>query len=88
MNYEATRAFEKDLSVIRHPKLLRQIADALVDIKTASALTSLPSVTPMVGHPSLYRIRVGDYRIGCRLEGETLVLARVLHRKDIYRYFP
>lgn len=35
-----------------------------------------------------YRIRVGDYRIGFMLDNDILVFMRVLHRKDIYRYFP
>lgn len=35
-----------------------------------------------------YRIRVGDYRIGFRLDNNILVFMRALHRKDIYRYFP
>ncbi|MGH2412635.1 MAG: type II toxin-antitoxin system RelE family toxin, partial [Microcystaceae cyanobacterium] len=35
-----------------------------------------------------YRIRLGDYRIGLFIEGKTVTFARVLHRKEIYRYFP
>ncbi|GIK72728.1 MAG: hypothetical protein BroJett021_17160 [Chloroflexota bacterium] len=35
-----------------------------------------------------YRIRVGDYRLGLALEGDTVILVRFLHRKEIYRYFP
>lgn len=32
-----------------------------------------------------YRFRIGDYRIVCDLEGGTLVVLLVGHRKDIYR---
>jgi mRNA-degrading endonuclease RelE of RelBE toxin-antitoxin system len=35
-----------------------------------------------------YRIRVGDYRIGIFIENEIITFARVLHRKELYRYFP
>ncbi len=34
------------------------------------------------------RIRIGDYRLGIIFDGETLIFERVLHRKEIYRYFP
>lgn len=36
----------------------------------------------------LYRIRIGDYRIGIFVEGKTVEFARVVHRKDIYQQFP
>ena len=35
-----------------------------------------------------YRLRVGDYRIGFFLEEDTIIFSRVLHRKEIYRFFP
>ncbi len=35
-----------------------------------------------------YRIRVGDYRIGVEVVGDEILFVRILHRKDIYRYFP
>lgn len=35
-----------------------------------------------------YRIRLGDYRIGLIFDDEVVTFVRVLHRKDIYRYFP
>jgi mRNA-degrading endonuclease RelE of RelBE toxin-antitoxin system len=40
------------------------------------------------GDENAYRIRIGDYRLGIFFDGETVIFARVLHRKDIYRYFP
>ena len=40
------------------------------------------------GEKKFYRIRVGDYRLGVKIEGETVTFIRFLHRKDIYRYFP
>jgi len=35
-----------------------------------------------------YRIRLGDYRLGLILKSDTLVFVRLLHRKDLYKYFP
>ncbi|MGL4377778.1 MAG: type II toxin-antitoxin system RelE family toxin [Microcoleaceae cyanobacterium] len=42
----------------------------------------------MKGDDNAYRLRVGDYRIGFYFDDETITFVRVLHRKDIYRYFP
>jgi len=40
------------------------------------------------GHPTAYRIRIQNYRVGIFQEGETVEFARILPRKDIYKYFP
>jgi mRNA-degrading endonuclease RelE of RelBE toxin-antitoxin system len=42
----------------------------------------------MAGFPGFYKARFGDYRLGARLDGEVLILERVLDRKEIYRKFP
>lgn len=42
----------------------------------------------LAGQTGAYRLRIGDYRLGFYWEGEKLTLARVLHRKEIYRFFP
>ena len=43
---------------------------------------------PLVGdRAGLWRYRVGDYRVVCRIEDDRLVVlvVRVAHRKDVYR---
>lgn len=42
----------------------------------------------MKGSESYYRIKLGDYRLGLRVENNKLIIIRFLHRKEIYRYFP
>jgi mRNA-degrading endonuclease RelE of RelBE toxin-antitoxin system len=39
------------------------------------------------GHEDRVRIRHGDWRAVCRIdrEAETVILERVVHRKEIYR---
>jgi len=32
-----------------------------------------------------YRLRVGDYRILFEIEGNKLIIYRILHRKDVYK---
>ncbi|HID86426.1 MAG TPA: type II toxin-antitoxin system RelE/ParE family toxin [Anaerolineae bacterium] len=42
------------------------------------------------GYRDYYKIRIGDYRIGLRLDFEQRVVEfrRVLHRSRVYRKFP
>ena len=42
----------------------------------------------MSGTTNFYRIRIGDYRIGVAVEGDTVEFVRCLARRDLYRYFP
>jgi hypothetical protein len=35
-----------------------------------------------------YRIRIGDYRLGLIINGNKVELIRLLHRKEIDRFFP
>ena len=45
-------------------------------------------VQQLKNYPGFYKIRFGDYRLGIKKEGETIIFECALHRKDIYRYFP
>lgn len=48
----------------------------------------MPNLKKMSGASGFYRIRMGDYRIGVAVEAGVVEFVRVLHRRDIYRYFP
>jgi mRNA interferase RelE/StbE len=51
-------------------------------------LAELNGVRKMEGYSNYYRIKLGEYRLGVKLEKSELELIRFLHRKDIYRRFP
>lgn len=40
------------------------------------------------GYTNYYRVRFGSYRVGLRVEGDTVSFERALHRREIYRFFP
>jgi mRNA interferase RelE/StbE len=40
------------------------------------------------GGGNYYRVRVGEYRVGLVIEGDSVTFMRFLDRKEIYRYFP
>lgn len=42
----------------------------------------------MKGFRNAFRIRIKDYRLGFYLEKDTILISRLLNRKDIYKYFP
>ncbi|WP_375494519.1 type II toxin-antitoxin system RelE/ParE family toxin [uncultured Nostoc sp.] len=52
------------------------------------SLDEISNLKKLKDADSTYRIRVGDYHVGFTVIGDTVTFVRVLHRKDIYRYFP
>jgi len=51
-------------------------------------ISQISGLKKIRGHKRYYRIKIGGYRIGIEIRENTIVFMRVLHRKDIYRYFP
>ncbi|MEO5570763.1 MAG: type II toxin-antitoxin system RelE/ParE family toxin, partial [Bacteroidia bacterium] len=51
-------------------------------------LQQVSGAEKMTGYPHYFKIRFGDYRLGFYFKNETFTLERILHRKEIYRYFP
>ena len=35
-----------------------------------------------------YRMGIGNYRMGFKIESGNIIILRFMHRKDIYNYFP
>ena len=58
------------------------------ELPKANSVFEIGIVEQMKGYPSYYKVRFGSYRIGIKIENDTIILERALHRKDIYRYFP
>ena len=82
-------SFLKDLKALKSTPVFESIRSLVFEeIPNASSLEDLKNLKKLKGYENAYRIRVGDYRIGFFLEGETITFVRVLNRKDIYRYFP
>jgi mRNA interferase RelE/StbE len=88
MNIRIDGTFEKDLRKIKSKPLDKKVALLIHEIIAANALTDLRSIKLLKGSDIHYRIRLGDYRIGLILSGTTVILVRILHRKEIYRFFP
>jgi mRNA interferase RelE/StbE len=90
MNLAFERSFAKDLKHLTDASVRRAIEAVLVELKAAHSLDELPSCKKLHGIAHVYRLRVGDYRIGIELrpEDNTAIVVRCLHRKEIYRYFP
>lgn len=81
-------SFARDLSRIRDKDLRERIRQVIQTLESAASLEVVPHLKKLQGRGGFYRIRVREFRIGLRVEGDRVTLVRVLDRKEIYRYFP
>lgn len=64
VNVAFEASFARDLKRIRSKALLRQVQQIIAQVKDAPMLNEIQSLKKMQGYEALYRIRLGDYRIG------------------------
>ncbi len=88
MELEFRDSFLKDVKRIAETAVKKKITAVISDSRDATSLLDLKNIKKLEGSTDYYRIRVGDYRIGIKLQDKKLIYMRCLHRKDIYRYFP
>jgi mRNA interferase RelE/StbE len=86
-----TKGYIKDLKFL--PKEVVVAADEVIDLLTAAKSLQDSSVDykKLSGQKkteNYYRIRVGNYRIGCQLIQPTIILITIFSRQDDYKGFP
>lgn len=78
----------KELASIPNPirqKIEKFIFQELPSFKT---IYDTDKIELLKAYKNYYKIRFGSYRIGLKMIEDTIIVQRVLHRKDIYKKFP
>ncbi|MEI9944568.1 MAG: type II toxin-antitoxin system RelE/ParE family toxin [Chitinophagaceae bacterium] len=87
MKIEIRKSFTKDADKL--PSSFQgQLAIIIGQIEKVTQVSQLDNCKKLTGYKTAYRIRMGQYRIGFYYENKIVELIRILHRKEIYRYFP
>jgi mRNA interferase RelE/StbE len=87
MNIEIRKSFAKDADKLPAP-FRQHLASIIEALEESGSPSQLKDCKKLTGYKTAYRIRMGQYRIGFYYENKTIELVRILHRKEIYRYFP
>ena len=82
------KTFSKDLDSIKVKSVKEALIKLIELLETVNSLDKIPNTKKLKGHKTAYRIRVGDYRLGFFFDNSTILIARFVHRKDIYKLFP
>jgi mRNA interferase RelE/StbE len=86
---EYKKSFAKDLKKRSDDrKLLDKTKQIIEQVEQADDTNQIPNLKKLKVQGDFYRIRSGDYRIGLIIEDDTVTFVRLLHRSEIYRYFP
>jgi len=88
VNTEFRKTFEKDLRKINDKSLLAKVKSVIMAVEEATSLDDIANLKKLKGYEGYFRIRIGDYRLGIFLDGETILFVRIIHRREFYRYFP
>ena len=81
--------FLKDLKTLKSTPCYNKIKSfCFTELPSLASIGDIKNIKKIEGHTNFFRVRIGEYRIGLFLKGNKIQLLRVLHRKEIYRFFP
>ena len=88
MKIEFKTSFLKAIKKIEDNQLKSSIVNTIKNVESSENVKQIINLKKLKGHKEYYRIRIGDYRIGIKIDAETVYFVEMDHRKNIYRLFP
>ena len=88
MTLEFRTSFTRDLEHVQDRSLLKRVKQTIEEMEAAGRVLDIKNLKKLRTEGRYYRMRLGNYRIGLLIEDNTIVFVRLLHRSEIYRYFP
>jgi mRNA interferase RelE/StbE len=88
MKVDFKKSFLKDEKKIKNNKLKSLIAECIIQVESAENIISIKNLKKLSGYDAYFRIRIGDYRIGVKIEKNVVYFVVFEHRKEVYKKFP
>lgn len=82
------KKFNKELSEIPIDKRNKIKAFVYQELPGFNSIKEISNLKKLSGYRNYYQIRFGDYRLGLFCEKERIKVIAIMHRKEIYKYFP
>jgi len=82
------KSLVKDIRKINSESINNKLAKVIVEIQKADKMADISNLKKIQGTKDYYRIRMGNHRLGMIIKKGEVELIRILHRKDVYKYFP
>ena len=88
MNIRVNKKFLRELTLLPLKDRSRVEKFLFEEVETFNTLQEIPNIGKLKGYHNYYKLRFGNYRAGIKFENDTLYFERLLHRKDIYKFYP
>ena len=88
MKVRHKESFARDLRKRIPAQFHPRVRKAILKLEQANSLGELSNIKALAGEKGLYRLRLGDYRIGFAIEANEIVLVAIGKRSDFYHDFP
>lgn len=88
MKIAYSKKFLKQLASIPSETRTKIEQFAFDELVSISNISQVGKIEKMQGYDGFYKIRFGHYRLGLQLENGAVILKTVMHRKEIYKFFP
>jgi len=72
VNVDFKKSFLRDLKKIKNKDLLQEVKEAIEDVEKAQNFQMVSNLKQLKGRGGYFRIRIDDYRIDMKLEGDFL----------------
>ncbi len=83
----ANEKFWKDVKKLNNRQVMQDIIEAIENVQKATNSLEIRELKRLKGAKA-HRIRIGDYRIGITINGDSVEFITVGHRKNFYKFFP
>ncbi len=84
--YESS--FLKDIKKIDNIEISNKLKDTINQFKLSKSSYNIHNLKKLKNYKYFYRARIGNYRLGIKIDDDTVTFIRFMHRKDIYKIFP
>jgi mRNA interferase RelE/StbE len=88
MEVRYSKKFLKQLASVPSETRVKIEEFVFDELISTSSISSLGKVEKMQGYQGFYKVRFGNYRVGLAIENEVVIVKTVMHRRDIYKFFP
>jgi len=88
MKVKYSKKFLKQLAAVPSDIRLKIESFAFEELVSTSSIYEMGKVEKMKGYDGFYKVRFGNYRLGLVIENEIIVVKTVMHRREIYKFFP
>ncbi len=73
MKIDFRKSFSRDIKKIKIKNVLNQIKEVIAAVENTSNLVDLKNIKQLTSDGKYFRMRIGDYRLGIKLEKDVVV---------------